>query len=56
MRQSDEREPDYLLRPTRHGPGGTLLDYSTFHFRAQSPFRRLGQAIHWQRTSLKHQL
>ena len=26
-RQSDERdsEPDYLLRPTRHGPGGTLL-------------------------------
>ena len=29
-RQSDDRdsEPDYLLRPTRHGPGGTLLDYS----------------------------
>ena len=28
-RQSDERdsEPDYLLRPTRHGQGGTLLDY-----------------------------
>ena len=27
-RQSDDRdlEPDYLLRPTRHGPGGTLLD------------------------------
>ena len=26
-RQSDDRdsEPDYLLRPTRHGPGGTLL-------------------------------
>ena len=25
--QSDDRdsEPDYLLRPTRHGPGGTLL-------------------------------
>ena len=25
-RQSDERdsEPDYLLRPTRHGPGGIL--------------------------------
>ena len=28
MRQSDVRdsEPDYLLRSTRHGPGGTLLD------------------------------
>ena len=27
MGQSDERdsEPDYLLRPTMHGPGGTLL-------------------------------
>ena len=26
-RQSDDRdsEPDYLLRPTTHGPGGTLL-------------------------------
>ena len=36
-RQSDERdsEPDYLLRPTRHGPSGTLLDYSAFRFRAQ---------------------
>jgi hypothetical protein len=29
MRQCDDRdsEPDYLLRPTGHGPGGTLLDY-----------------------------
>ena len=37
MRQSDERdlEPDYLLRPTRHGPGGTLLDYRAFLFSAQ---------------------
>ena len=28
-RQSDDRdsEPDYLLRPTRHGQGGTLRDY-----------------------------
>ena len=36
-RQSEERdsEPDYLLRPTRHGPGGTLLDYSAFLFRAE---------------------
>ena len=27
--QSDDRnsEPDYLLRPTMHGPGGTLRDY-----------------------------
>ena len=35
--QFDDRdsEPDYLLRPTRHGPGGTLLDYSAFHFRVQ---------------------
>ena len=32
--QSDDRdsEPDYLLRPTRHGPGGTLLDYKAFLF------------------------
>ena len=55
-RQSDQRdlEPDYLLRQTRHGPGGTLLDYSAFRFRAPSKKIRLGQAI--QRTSLKRQL
>ena len=37
MRQSDDRdsEPDYLLRLTMHGPGGTLLDSSAFLFRAQ---------------------
>ena len=37
MRQSDDldSEPDCLLRPTRHGPGGTLLDSGGFHFRAQ---------------------
>ena len=39
MRQSDSEdldlEPDYLLRPTRHGPGGTLLDCSAFLFGAQ---------------------
>ena len=31
-RQSDGRdsEPDYLLRATRHGPGGILLDYIVF--------------------------
>ena len=36
-RQSDDwdSEPDYLLRPTRHGLGGTLLDYSAFSFRVQ---------------------
>ena len=36
-RQSDDRdsEPDYLLRPTRHGQGGALLDSSTFLFGAQ---------------------
>ena len=36
-RQSDERdsEPDYLLRPTWHGQGGTLLDYSAFLFSTQ---------------------
>ena len=37
MRQSDsddrDSEPDYLLRPTRHGPGGTLLDYMAFLFK-----------------------
>ena len=28
-RQSDDldSEPDYLLRPPRHGPGGALRDY-----------------------------
>ena len=37
MRQSDDRdsEPDYLLRPTRHGPGGTLLIIAHFLFRAK---------------------
>ena len=42
-RQSDDRdsEPDYLLRPTRHGPGGTLLDYSAFRFRAPNSWRIL---------------
>ena len=37
MRQSDDRdsEPDYLLRPTRHGQGGALLGSSAFLFGAQ---------------------
>ena len=28
LERADDRdsEPDYLLHPTRHGPGGTLLD------------------------------
>ena len=32
--RADDRdsEPDYLLRPTRHGPGGTLLDYRAVLF------------------------
>ena len=36
-RQSGDRdsEPDYLLRPTRHGPGGTLLILAHSFFRAQ---------------------
>ena len=35
-RQSDDRdsEPDYLLRPTRQAPGGTLIDYIAFLFSA----------------------
>ena len=43
-RRSDERdsEPDYLLCPRRHGPGGTLLDYSTFLFSTQVTVQRLG--------------
>ena len=38
-RQSDDldSEPDYLLRQTRHGPGGTLLDYSAFLLAHKSP-------------------
>ena len=37
-RQSDVRdsEPDYLLRPTRHGQGGTMSYYSLFLFRRRS--------------------
>ena len=44
MRQTDDRdsEPDYLLRLTRHGLGGTLLDYSAFLFSAQVTGQRLG--------------
>ena len=35
--RADDRdsEPDYLLRPTRHGPGGTIADFSAFLFRAK---------------------
>ena len=46
--QSDEwdSEPDYLLRPTRHGPGGTSLIIAHSFLAYKSPFRRLGfQAI-----------
>ena len=45
MRQSDDRdsEPDYLLRPTRQGPGGTLLDSGGFMFRAQVTY--IGQDL-----------
>ena len=34
--QSDDRdsEPDYLLRPMRHGQGGTLHDFTVFLFSA----------------------
>ena len=44
MRQTDDRdsEPDYLLRLTRHGLGGTLLDYSAFLFSAQVTVQLLG--------------
>ena len=44
MRQADDRDsqPDYLLRPTRHGQGGTLLDSSAFLFSAQVTVQRLG--------------
>ena len=37
-RQSDDRdsEPDYLLRPTMHGPGGTLLIIAHFGLERRS--------------------
>ena len=47
-RQSDDRdsESDYLLHPTRHGPGGKLLIVAHSFLAHKSPFRRLGfQAI-----------
>ena len=52
-RQSDDRdsEPDYLLRPTRHGPGGTLLDYSAFLFSAQVNAQLLGFEAWKERSS-----
>ena len=41
MRQSDEwdLDPGYLLRPTRHGPAGTLLDNIDFVFKRRSAHR-----------------
>ena len=57
MRQSDDRdsEPDYLLRPTRVGPGGTLLDYRAFLFRVQVTEDTVGiKAI--QRRAKRHLL
>ena len=46
MRQSDDRdsEPDYLLRPTMHGPGGTLLIIA-HSFLAQVTVYRLGALL-----------
>ena len=40
--QADDRdsEPDYLLRPTRHGPGGKLLSIAHSFLAHKSPFRR----------------
>ena len=42
-RQSDDRdsEPDFLLRPTRHGPGGTWLIIAHFFLERKSPNNRL---------------
>ena len=37
-----DSEPDYLLRPTRHGPGGTLFDYSALLFSAQVTVQAVG--------------
>ena len=41
-RQSDDRdsEPDYLLRPMRHGPGGTLRDYIAVLFNVRQLIER----------------
>ena len=36
-----DSEPDYLLRPTMHGPGGTLLIIAHSFFRAQVTEYRL---------------
>ena len=46
-RQSDDRdsEPDYLLRPTRHGPGGTLRDYGAVFFNDWSAHSSLGPDV-----------
>ena len=51
-RQSDVRdsEPDHLLRPTRHGQGGTLLDYIVFLFSA-GQLIELGTAAHSNETA-----
>ena len=46
-RQSDERdsEPDYLLRPTRHGPRGTLRDYIAVRFNVRQSAHRVQDDI-----------
>ena len=51
-RQSDvwDSEPVYLLRPTRHGPGGALLDYIAFLFSA-GQLIELGTAAHSNETA-----
>ena len=46
-RQSDDRdsEPDYLLRPTRQGPGGTLLIIAHSFFERRSLKIQLGPKL-----------
>ena len=51
-----DSELDYLLRPTRHGPGGTLLDYSALLFRAQVTEYTVGTKLVQRRSLQRHLL
>ena len=49
-RQSDDRdsEPDYLLRRTRHGPGGTLLIIAHSFLAHKSPSISWDLKLYWE--------
>ena len=55
-RQSDDRdsEPDCLLRPTRHGPGGTLLIITHSFLERRSPNNLLETEARLKQIAQRH--